>query len=297
MRDPYTVLGVSRQADEAAVKKAFRKLAKQYHPDRNTDDVKAKDKFAEINSAYEIVGDSTKRGKFDRGEIDADGKPRFQGMEGFPGGREGFDGFSFGFGNGQPPGGRGAADDIFSNIFTDGLRGGRSRARRGEDLQAVLHLTVEDIAGDAKQRVTLPGQREIEVTIPPGAQEGQTIRLRGLGNPGHGGAEAGDLLLTLKIAPHERYTVEGSDLRMRLAVPLDDAVLGGKVRVATPTGDVEMNIAPMTSSGRTFRLRGRGLPARTAKGDLLVTVEIMLPDSPDDALTAYAKTKREAKVG
>ena len=302
MRDPYTVLGVARSAGEADVKKAFRKLAKQYHPDRNSGDARAKDRFAEINSAYEILGDAAKRGQFDRGEIDAEGKPKFQG---FPGGgsaggaREGFEGFPFGFGAGggrtRGSGGAGVGDDIFSNLFGDTLRG-RSRALRGDDVQATLTVTIEDIVSDAKQRITVPDGRDVEVTIPPGLVDGQTVRLRGLGLAGSGGGETGDVLLTIRIAPDDLFEPAGKDLRTRVPLDLDDAVLGGKVRVRTPTGFVEMNVPAMTSSGRTFRLRGKGLPAKGGAGDLLVTAEVRLPDAPDEALSEYARTRRAARV-
>ena len=303
MRNPYDILGVPKSASEAEIKKAFRKLAKQYHPDSNKDDPKAKDKFAEANSAYEILGDAEKRAQFDRGEIDGEGKPRFQGFEGFGAGgaREGF---SFGFGGGSPFGraGRstGGGDDIFSQLFGDAMRGGgagRARASRGEDIEATLTVDVEDIAREAKQRITLPGGREVEVTLPPGVTDGQVIRLRGLGRPGAGGADSGDLMLTLKIAPQDRYTIEGSDLRLRLPIELEDAVLGGKIRVPTPTGAVEMNVPAMTSSGRTFRLRGKGLPKKGGKGDLLVTAEIRLPEGTDEELAEYARKRRAARVG
>ncbi|MDB5589655.1 DnaJ C-terminal domain-containing protein [Enterovirga sp.] len=308
MRDPYEILGVARRADEAEIKKAFRKLAKQHHPDRNAGDGTAKDKFAEVNAAYEILGDPAKRAQFDRGEIDGEGKPKFQGFEGFGAGghgREGFEGFSFGFGGAGPRGpgagagaspGAGGGEDIFSHLFGEAMRGSRSRSRRGEDVQAILTVTVEEIAAEARQRLTLPGGREVDVTVPPGVTEGQTIRLRGLGAPGQGGGQAGDVLLTIKIAPQDRYVIEGADLRTRCPIDLEDAVLGGKVRVTTPTGAVEMNVPPMTSSGRTFRLRGQGLPTKAGRGDLLVTAEIRLPDAPDDALAEYARSRRAAKV-
>jgi DnaJ-class molecular chaperone len=309
MRDPYEILGVARSANEADIKKAFRKLAKQYHPDRNSTDPKAKEKFAEVTAANDLLSDTTKRAQFDRGEIDAEGKPRFQGFEGFGAGggqREGAEGFSFGFGGGNPFGARGGAraagaggEDIFSHLFGEAMRGGgaRSRSMRGEDVAAQLTVTIEDIAGDAKKRIALPGGREVEVMIPPGVTDGQTIRLRGLGQLGTGGADSGDALLTIRIAPSDRFTIEGDDLRVRLPVELDDAILGGKVRVPTPTGAVEMTIPAMTSSGRVFRLRGKGLPKKAGRGDLLANVEIKLPDQPDEQLTALAKKRREAKVG
>lgn len=311
MRDPYDVLGVPRSAEPAEIKKAFRKLAKAYHPDRNKDDPKAKDRFAEVNQAYEILGDEEKKAQFDRGEIDGEGKPHFQGFEGFGGGRkgagrEGFSGFEFNFGGGNPFGGRGsargggagggAADDIFSHLFGEAMRSaGRPRPEpRGEDVEATLTVTLEDVADEAKRRVALPGGREVDVVIPKGVADGQVIRLRGLGRSVMGG-EPGDALLTIRFAPHERFTVEGLNLRQRLAVELDEAVLGGTVRVPTLGGQVEITLPPMTSSGRTFRLRGKGLPGKDGRGDLFATVEIRLPERDDD-LVEYARRRRLAKV-
>ena len=310
MRDPYDILGVSRSAPEAEIKKAYRKLAKTYHPDRNRNDPKAKDKFAEVNAAYEILGDATKRAQFDRGEIDGEGKPRFQGFEGFGGapgagaGREGFESFHFNFGGGSPFGRRRSSraageDDIFSQLFGEAFRsaerGGRARAAaKGEDVQATLTVSLEDIAGEAKKRVLLPTGREVEMTIPKGVADGQTIRLRGLGQSSPGGA--GDALLTIRIAPHERFTIEGDNLRVRVPVDLEDAILGSKVRVPTLSGAVDMTIPPMTSSGRTFRLRGKGLPGKSGKGDLLVTTEIRLPEKADEALLEYARKRRAERV-
>jgi len=313
MRNPYDVLGVSRSASEAEIKKAFRKLAKTYHPDSNKDDPKAKDKFAEANSAYEILGDAEKRAQFDRGEIDAEGKPRFQGFEGFGGGRGGarpedFSGFSgfagFGGGRRSSRGGFGSdlGDDVFSQFFGDAFRtagdsarqGGR-RSQKGEDVSATLTVTLEDVAQEAKKRLRLSTGRDVDVVIPKGVSDGQVIRLRGLGQ-GAPGIDPGDALLTIQFAPHERFTPEGSDLRLRLPVEIEDAVLGGAVRVPTLTGSVEMKIPPMTNSGRTFRLRGKGLPTKTGHGDLLVTTEIRLPEVVDEDLLAYARRRASAKA-
>jgi DnaJ-class molecular chaperone len=312
MRNPYDILGVPRTASEADIKKAFRKLAKTYHPDRNKDDPKAKDKFAEVNAAYEILGDAQKRGQFDRGEIDAEGKPRFQGFEGFGGGRGGarpedFANFNFGGGGGPFGGRRGArgadmGDDIFSQLFGDafrsaseGSRRSRSRPQKGEDVSAVLTVTLEEIAREAKKRLRLPTGRDVDVVIPKGVADGQVIRLRGLGQ-GAPGADPGDALLTIQFAPHDRFTPEGSNLRLRLPIEIEEAVLGGTVRVPTLTGAVEMSIPPMTSSGRTFRLRGKGLPGKSGPGDILVTTEIRLPDVVDEALMEYARRRRSAKA-
>jgi DnaJ-class molecular chaperone len=311
MRNPYDVLGVSRSASEAEIKKAFRKLAKTYHPDSNKDDPKAKDKFAEANSAYEILGDAGKRAQFDRGEIDGEGKPRFQGFEGFGGGRGGarsedFSGFS-GFGGGSRRSSRSGfgadlGDDVFSQFFADAFRSGgesprqsRSRSQKGEDVSATLTVTLEEVAQEAKKRIRLSTGRDVDVVIPKGVSDGQVIRLRGLGQ-GAPGIDPGDALLTIAFARHERFTPEGSDLRLRLPVEIEEAILGGSIRVPTLTGTVEMAIPPMTNSGRTFRLRGKGLPTKTGHGDLFVTTEIRLPEVVDEELIDYARKRRSLKA-
>jgi DnaJ-class molecular chaperone len=319
MRDPYDILGVSRSAAEADIKRAFRKLAKQWHPDQNPTDPKAKDRFAEINGAYEILGDKDKRAQFDRGEIDAQGRPRFQG---FPGGgfgaggpRGGFgDDATFEFGFGGPGGrrGRGAGPgagpgpdfdpgEFFSGLFGEqmkaaGRRGSTRGARRGSekggDVQAELTITLEDLVAGKPRRLRLPTGREIEVHMPREVADGQVIRLRGQGEPGPMGMD-GDALLTLRLAPHPRYTVEGTDLRMRLPLPLADAVLGGALRVPTLEGTIETTIPPMTNSGRSFRFRGKGLPGKAGRGDLIVTVEVTLPEGADPELTELMRRRRE----
>ena len=308
MRNPYDVLGVSKTASEADIKKAYRRLAKQFHPDRNKDDAKAKDRFAEANSAYEIVGDPEKRKQFDRGEIDADGKPRATGFEGFGGGRGGFEGFSGGFGGGRGAGmgGGGMGEDIFSHIFGEAFRAGgagpgtggfQRQASRGEDVAAELSVTLEQVGAEEKLRLVLPTGREVDVMVPKGVSDGQTIRLRGLGQPGSGRAEPGDALLTIRILPHPRFTVDGADLRATVEVPLEEAILGGGIRVPTLTGAVEMKMPAMTSSGRTFRLRGKGLPKKDGtRGDLFATTAIVLPAADEAALTEFARARRAARA-
>lgn len=311
MRDPYQILGVPRTATEAEIKKAYRKLAKVHHPDRNKDDPKAQDKFAELNSAYEVVGNKEKRAQFDRGEIDAEGKPRFQGFEGFGGGRGGarpqdFSDFSFNAG-GSPFGGRRArgpdpSEDIFAQFFSDAFRPGgegqrraRPKQQKGDDVEAVLTVTLEDVASEAKKRLKLPTGRDVDVVIPKGVADGQVIRLRGLGQ-GAPHADPGDALLTIKLAPHERFTPDGLDLRLKLPISIEEAVLGGKVRIPTLTGAVSMAIPPMTDSGRTFRLRGKGLPGKSGHGDILATTEIRLPGVVDESLMEYARKRRAAEA-
>ncbi|GJD34187.1 DnaJ C-terminal domain-containing protein [Methylobacterium aerolatum] len=307
MRNPYDVLGVTKAASEADIKKAYRKLAKEYHPDRNKNDPKAKDRFAEINAAYEILGEADKRKQYDRGEIDADGKPRatgFEGFGGFGGGGGGGRGFDFESmarsGRGGMGGGMG--EDIFSHIFGESFRAGGAgpggrQPSKGEDVSAELVVTLEQIGGEEKLRLNLPTGREVDVMIPRGAVDGQTIRLRGLGHPGGPRSEPGDVLLTIRVQPHARFKVEGADLRVSVEVPLEDAILGGTIRVPTLTGAVEMKMPPMTSSGKTFRLRGKGLPKKDGtRGDLLATTAIVLPEGEDTALADYARGRRAAKA-
>ncbi|GJD49641.1 Curved DNA-binding protein [Methylobacterium crusticola] len=310
MPNPYDVLGVSRSADEAEIKKAFRKLAKTYHPDRNKNDAKAQDRFAEVNQAYEILGDAKKREQFDKGAIDGDGKPRFTGFEGFGagggggaagGGRGGFGGFDFEAMNRARGGGAGGlGEDIFSHLFGEAFRsaggaGPRAAAQKGDDVSAELTVTLEQVATEAKLRLNLPSGREVDVVVPKGVVDGQVIRLRGLGYAGAHGAEAGDALLTIRFSADARFQVEGADLRIAVEVPLEDAVLGGPIRVPTLTGVVEMKIPAMTSSGRTFRLRGKGLPKKDgSRGDLLASVAIVLPAAGDEALLDYARKRRAA---
>lgn len=312
MRNPYDVLGVPKGASEAEIKKAFRKLAKAYHPDSNKEP-KAAERFSEANTAYEILGDKEKRAQFDRGEIDAEGKPRatgFEGFSGFGGGRGGggggfdFEGFTQRRGGAGGAGPGGVGEDFISHIFGEAFRaggagpGGRGGPIRGEDVAAELSVTLEQVAGEDKMRIGLPGGRDVDVMIPKGVVDGQTIRLRGLGGAGGPRGEPGDALLTIRIQPHPVFKVDGADLRATVDLPLEDAVLGGALRVPTLTGAVEMKVPAMTSSGRTFRLRGKGLPKKDgSRGDLFATTAIVLPASDDAALTEYARRRRDAKAG
>ncbi len=309
MRDPYEVLGVSRTASAAEVKSSFRKLAKKLHPDQNKADPKAKERFAEINSAYEIVGDKDKRGQFDRGEIGADGKPRFQGFEGFGqqgGARPGGGGRGFRWstsGAGDEPF---SADDILRDIF-GGMGSGAGAGRgagagprpkpvRGDDVSAVVGVTLEQLVRGEKARVDLPTGRTLDVAIPAGTRSGKTIRLRGQGQPGVLGGPAGDALVTVEFVPHPDFRVDGDTLRRDVLVDLEEAVLGGKIRVPTLEGDVTMNI-PANSSGRqSLRLKGKGLPrAGGGRGDLLVGLRIVLPEGSDPELTRLMETWRKTK--
>jgi DnaJ-class molecular chaperone len=318
MRDPYDVLGVSKSASAAEIKSAFRRQAKKLHPDANKHDPRAAARFAELNAAYEILGEADKRKAFDRGEIDAEGKPRFQGFEGFgagrgPGGgfgREGvFETFSFGRDGFQHArgragggfGGLGGFEDILKEAFGGAARSGRPGSFRfeedlggGQDITAALTITLPEAAGGTNKRVKLPTGREVDVKIPAGLNDGQTIRLKGQGAGGAGG-RAGDLLIAVSIAAHPLFTRAGADLRLELPITLYEAVLGAKVRVPTLEGAVELAIPPGTSSGRTFRLKGKGFPAKDGKGDLLAAVRIVLPEGGDMELEELMRKWRKTK--
>ena len=306
MRDPYQVLGVAKTAGAAEIKSAFRKLAKKYHPDQSKD-VRAKEKFSEINGAYEIVGDEKKRAAFDHGEIDAEGKPRAPQFEGFGAGhgRRGFgadgdfSGFSFNFGGPEFGGGR--ANTFDADLFAD-LFGGRGTQRgrrpsRGEDVAASVIIPLSLAATGGSARVMLPNGKALDVAIPKGVEDGKAIRLRGQGGAGAGGGPAGDALVTVHFAPHPLFKVEGRDLMLKLPVTLYEAALGAKVRVPTLDGAVEATIPPHTSSGRALRFRGKGLPAAGGQpqGDLMATIRIILPDGEDAAFAALMREWRDKK--
>jgi len=319
MGDPYDVLGVSKGASEGDIKSAYRRLAKKLHPDANKHDPQAASRFAELNAAYEIVGDADKRKAFDRGEIDAEGKPRFQGFEGFgaqpgggfnPGGGAHFESFSFGpdgFRRSGGGGGGGGIDELLRGMFGGAARGARHGSRApfegedfgagtgaGQDLHASLTITLNDAAKGTKTRVHLPTGKDIEVKIPAGIASGQQIRLKGQGWPSANG-RAGDALITVNVAPHPLFKPDGSDLRLDLPITLYEAALGGKVRVPTLDGAVELAIPPDTNSGRTFRLKGKGLKAKSGAGDLLATVRIVMPEHTDDAFKDMMKSWSDKK--
>jgi DnaJ-class molecular chaperone len=327
MRDPYQVLGVGRSASEAEIKRAYRRLAKEHHPDRHPGDSKAQAKFAEINAANEILGDKEKRAQFDRGEIDAEGKPRFQGFEGFTGGGTRGGGFEnidpsvfedilSGLGRGRGGGGtrsfrftRGpggqrfetgggdAGDDLFSTIFGAGAGRARTGAApsRGVDVRADVAVTLEDIVAGKKPKVTLPTGKTVALTLPKGVTDGQSIRLQGQGQPSATGGPPGDAVVTVRFVPHPLFKAEGADLRLELPISLDEAVLGARIPVPTLTGKVQVTVPPHSSSGRTLRLKGKGLPKANGHGDLLVSPRIVLPEGADGELDALMRRWRDEK--
>lgn len=282
-QDPYTVLGVSRQATTDEIRKAFRALAKKYHPDRNPGDKPAEEKFKAISRAFEIIGDPDSRAKFDRGEIDADGNDRPTMSRGpfGPGGAARWK---------ARHGGQTSFDDI-SDIFGDffgqkpGARGG-PRPQKGSDVRYRLGVEFLDAALGSTKRVALPDGRTIDVTVPQGLRDGQTLRLRGKGNQGVAGGPPGDLFVEVSVRPHEFFEVKGNDLAVEVPITLKEAVLGAKIDIPTLDGSVKIRIPPNTSSGASFRLKEKGLkdPKSAAVGDLYARMKIVLPEKPDQHL-------------
>jgi len=291
MRDPYDVLGVPKSASEADIKKAFRALAKKHHPDTKGGDAAAQKRFQEISAAYDILGDKEKRQKFDQGVIDANGNPR-----GFDPGAGGFrpgagpGDFHFAWGDAEAAEGGFRAEEILSEIFGGGGGGRRRRPRRGEDYSLAMTIGFEEAARGGTRRVTLPDRRELDVRIPVGVRDGQQIRLKGQGSPGRENGPSGDLLLTIRVAAHPWLVRDNNDLRMDIPVTLKEAVLGGKVDVPTLTGPVTLTIPAGSNTGRTLRLKGKGIPAHAGQpaGDLYVKLVVTLPDKPDQALKDFA---------
>jgi len=283
--DPYTTLGVARSASEKDIKSAYRKLAKELHPDRNADNPNAAERFSDVTRAYDLLSDKDKRAQFDRGEIDHEGNPMGFGGSGFGGGGHrgfggggGFEGFqSEGIDLG----------DLFGGIFGGrgggnpgaGFGGARSRAApRGNNLQYRLGVSLTDAAKLAPQRVTLGDGKSIDLKLPTGVEDGTQMRLGGKGEAGPGGA--GDAIVTIHIEPHAFFKRDGDNLRLDLPVSLDEAVNGAKVKVPTVDGAVMLTVAPGSSSGRTLRLKGKGMSRKDGtRGDQLVTLEIDLPDA------------------
>ncbi|HEY1425234.1 MAG TPA: J domain-containing protein [Caulobacteraceae bacterium] len=291
-QDPYVELGVPRTASADEIKRAFRKLAKKYHPDANQGDKSAEDRFKRISAAFDLLGDEEKRKKFDLGEIDADGRET---MRGFGGGNP------FQQGGGFRPGGPGGPQfedvdlgDILGEMF--GGRGGRAGGfnfnQRGHDIRARVELDLEDAINGAKRRIAFSDGRTLEVTIPKGATEGQVLRLKGQGAPGRAGA--GDALIELAIRPHPIFRRDGENLTMDLPISAPDAVLGGKVEAPTPDGPVTLSIPPGSNSGSTLRLKGKGMPGPVGRrGDLMARLVVTLPDKPDPELVKFAEEWRK----
>jgi DnaJ-class molecular chaperone len=290
MADLYSQLGVKRDATEAEIKKAYRKLAKELHPDKNKGNPKASERFSTVTRAYDILTDKAKRAQYDRGEIDEEGNPKapFGFGAGHPGGPAG--GFRRGPGGPGDFGGGEEVDlsDIFEGLFGGGgqrrggfggFGGGRARQappQKGADVAYRLPVALEDAAALKPQRVTLQGGKTVDIKLPRGVEEGTRIRLAGQGQPGPAGN--GDAIVTIHVKPHRFFRRDGDDIRLDLPVALDEAVLGAKVRVPTVDGPVMLSIPKGSASGKTLRLKGKGFTAKSGqRGDQLVTLMIDVP--------------------
>ena len=297
-QDPYQELGVERTASADEIRRAFRKLAKQFHPDANPGNNSAEERFKRISGAFDLLGDEEKRKKFDAGEIDADGRETFRGFGGGGANPFGQGANPFGQGGGFRGGGAQFEDvdlgDILGEMF--GARGGRAGGfgggpQRGADVRAKLEIDLEDAIGGAKRRIAFSDGRNLDVTIPKGASDGQVLRLKGQGSPGRAGA--GDALIELIIRPHLVFRRDGDTLFMDLPITVPDAVLGGKVEAPTPEGPVTLSIPPGSNSGSTLRLKGRGMTgAHGRRGDLMARLVVTLPDHPDPELQKFAEAWR-----
>jgi len=295
--DPYSVLGVAKTASGADITKAYRKLAKKLHPDLNPGDKAAEEKFKQITAAYEIVGDEEKRGRYDRGEIDAGGqeRPQQRYYREYAGGDEGARYRSTaGYED------IGAFSDLFGDLFGErggargGGAGGRRFSMRGHDAQYRLDVDFLDAVNGTKTRITLPDGGTLDVTIPPGVTDGQVLRLKGKGSPGMGEGGAGDALIGITVRPHAVFKREGDDILVEVPITLDEAVLGGKVEVPTVTGRVFATVPPGSNTGQTLRLKGRGVKRGAAAGDQLVRLSVVMPERVDDDLKAFAEKWRES---
>jgi DnaJ-class molecular chaperone len=290
--DPYTVLGVPRTATEADIRRAYRKLAKELHPDLNPSNRAAsEERFKKVSAAYSVIGDPEKRKQYDRGEIDATGEPRrgFRRPAGGPfdgraGGAQSGEDFSFG--------------DIFSDLFGS-MRGrgepGSPFGLKGRDVRYSLEVDFLEAAAGAKKRVTLPDSGALDISVPQGVTNGQTLRLKGRGAPGRRGAEAGDALVEIRVRPHSYFKRVDDDIVLDVPITIDEAALGAKIEVPTISGRVQLTLPKGTSSGRVFRLKGRGVHNVTSghTGDQLVSVRIVLPDTIDEGLSYFLSEWRQ----
>ncbi|KZD00665.1 MULTISPECIES: J domain-containing protein [unclassified Thalassospira] len=298
MQDPYKTLGVAKNASQEEIKKAYRKLARELHPDVNPGDAKIEERFKKVSSAYHLLGDAERRKKFDNGEIDADGRETSPFARG--GGHAGG-----GFGGGDPFGGfSGAnAEDIFDEIFGKGRArsggggfggfGGERKPRKvkGPNISYELSLDFAEAILGTTKRINLASGKSLEVRIPPGSENEQTLRLKGQGMAGINGGEAGDALIKLHVHPDKTFRREGNDLHCDLAISLSEAILGGSIEVPIVDGKVNMKLPANANSGTKLRLRGKGAPydRGNKRGDQYVHLTVKLPEERDDELVQFIK--------
>ena len=290
--DPYEVMGVKRDASAEEVQKAYRRLAKKLHPDLYPGDRDAEEGFKRVSVAYDLLGDADKRAKFDRGEIDASGaeRPQRPFYRDFAGAGGGYDPYASDAGFADFAG----SEDIFADLFR---RGGRAHIRMpGADVHYRLPVEFLEAVNGATRRITLPNGSSLDLKIPPGAQDGQILRMKGKGQPGIGGGPSGDALVEIAVQPHKLFTRDGDDIRLELPISLTEAVLGSRVNVPTPTGPVTMTVPKGSNTGTVLRLKGKGVARPDGgRGDEYVTLKVVLPPSDPD-LEAFVRDWAGGKV-
>ncbi len=284
-RDPYQTLGVTKSASTEEIRKAYRKKAKELHPDLHPNDEKKANAFKEASAAFEILSDESKRAQFDRGEIDADGNPT-----GFAGAGGGYGG---GFGGGFRQQGGSFQGDPFEDILSGMFGGQRRRAgpRKGADIRYRVDISFEDSVLGAKRQMTMADNKSLNVSIPPGVATGQVLRLKSQGEPSQTGGPPGDALLELHVRPSKTWTREGSDLRMSVPLPLKTAVLGGNIEVPTPAGTVTLKVPEGANTGMVLRLRNKGVQFKDTPGHLYARLEVTLEDPKDEGLREWARQR------
>ncbi|MBK3732935.1 DnaJ domain-containing protein [Azospirillum brasilense] len=298
MRDPYQILGLTRSASADDIKKAYRKLAKEFHPDLKPGNAANEERFKEISAAYTLLSDSDKRARFDRGEIDASGQERHHGFGGRSRANAGRSRAYSGAGGSAGDDSFFGGEDWFSDLFSGGRKrggaagggagGGASRSR-GSDINYSVSVPFVEAAQGTKRRISLSNGKSIDVTVPPGTEDQAKLRLKGQGLPGAGGFGAGDAIVEVHVEAHPFFTRQGSDIHVEVPITLNEAVLGATIRVPTVSGPVALKIQPGANTGSTLRLRGKGVMNQATKqaGDQYVKLKVVLPDPPDAELVKF----------